>query len=125
MINLIFEIACICAGILLAITALDRLDGKSNFFNNIAAKLKPFNTVIGFATLIIGVIYLLKIECIIFGAIGIACGLLLLPQQLTNVPGIGSSLLKASNWLMPFKVIIGDAALFIGLLGLFNMNPFC
>ncbi len=125
MINLIFEIACICAGILLAITALDRLDGKSNFFNNIAAKLKPFNTVIGFATLIIGVIYLLKIECIIFGAIGIACGLLLLPQQLTNVPGIGSSLLKASNWLMPFKVIIGDAALIIGLLGLFNMNPFC
>lgn len=125
MINLIFEIACICAGILLAITALDRLDGKSNFFNNIAAKLKPFNAVIGFATLIIGIIYLLKIECIIFGAIGIACGLLLLPQQLTNIPGVGSSLLKASNWLMPFKVIVGDAALIIGLLGLFNMNPFC
>ena len=67
MINLIFEIACICAGILLAITALDRLDGKSNFFNNIAAKLKPFNAVIGFATLIIGIVYILKIECIIFG----------------------------------------------------------
>ena len=97
MINLIFEIACICAGILLAITALDRLDGKSNFFNNIAAKLKPFNAVIGFATLIIGIIYILKIECIIFGVVGIACGLLLLPQQLTKIPGIGNSLLKASN----------------------------
>ena len=125
LINLIFEIACICAGILLAITALDRLDGKSNFFNNIAAKLKPFNTIIGLATLVIGIIYLLKIECIIFGAIGIACGLLLLPQQLTKVPGVGNSLLKVSNWLMPFKVIVGDAALIIGILGLFNMNPFC
>ncbi|GFZ86179.1 hypothetical protein GCM10011531_16840 [Aquaticitalea lipolytica] len=125
MINLIFEIACICAGILLAITALDRLDGKSNFFNNIAAKLKPFNAVIGFATLIIGIIYILKIECIIFGVVGIACGLLLLPQQLTKIPGIGNSLLKASNWLMPFKVIVGDAALILGVLGLFNMNPFC
>ena len=125
MINLIFEIACICAGILLAITALDRLDGKSNFFNNIAAKLKPFNAVIGFATLIIGIIYILKIECIIFGVVGIACGLLLLPQQLTKIPGIGNSLLKASNGLMPFKVIVGDAALILGVLGLFNMNPFC
>ncbi|WP_283637504.1 hypothetical protein [Aquaticitalea lipolytica] len=125
MINLIFEIACICAGILLAITALDRLDGKSNFFNNIAAKLKPFNAVIGFATLIIGIVYILKIECIIFGVVGIACGLLLLPQQLTKIPGIGNSLLKASNWLMPFKVIVGDAALILGVLGLFNMNPFC
>ena len=125
MINLIFEIACICAGILLAITALDRLDGKSNFFNNIAAKLKPFNAVIGFATLIIGIVYILKIECIIFGVVGIACGLLLLPQQLTKIPGIGNSLHKASNWLMPFKVIVGDAALILGVLGLFNMNPFC
>ena len=125
MINLISETACICAGILLAITALDRLDGKSNFFNNIAAKLKPFNAVIGFATLIIGIVYMLKIECIIFGVVGIACGLLLLPQQLTKIPGIGNSLLKASNWLMPFKVIVGDAALILGVLGLFNMNPFC
>lgn len=124
-INLIFEIACICAGILLAITTLDRLDGKSNFFNNIAAKLKPFNSVIGLATLVIGVLYLLRIECIIFGSVGIAAGLLLLPQQLTKIPGIGNFLLKISNWLMPYKVIVGDIALILGVLGLFNMNPFC
>jgi hypothetical protein len=48
-----------------------------------------------------------------------------LPQQLTKVPGIGNSLLKVSNWLMPFKVIVGDAALILGILGLFDMNPFC
>ncbi|MEZ4792106.1 MAG: hypothetical protein R2783_01095 [Gelidibacter sp.] len=125
LINLIFEIACICAGILLAITTLDRLDGKSNFFNNIAAKLKPFNAVIGLATLVIGVLYLLRIECIIFGSVGIAAGLLLLPQQLTKIPGIGNSLLKVSNWLLPYRVIVGDIALIIGILGLLNMNPFC
>ena len=125
MINLIFEIACICAGIMLAITTLDRLDGKSNFFNNIAAKLKTFNTVIGFATLVIGIIYLLKIKCIIFAVVGISCGLLLLPQQLAKIPGIGGFLVKVSNGLSPYKVIVGDIALILGVLGLFNMNPFC
>jgi len=125
MINLIFEIACICAGIMLAITTLDRLDGESNFFNNIAAKLKPFNTVIGFATLVIGIIYLLKIKCIIFAVVGILCGLLLLPHQLAKAPGIGEFLVKLSNGLSPYKVIVGDIALILGVLGLFNMNPFC
>lgn len=125
MINLIFEIACICAGIMLAITTLDRLDGESNFFNNIAAKLKPFNTVIGFATLVIGIIYLLKIKCIIFAVVGILCGLLLLPQQLAKIPGIVEFLVKSSNGLSPYKVIVGDIALILGVLGLFNMNPFC
>ena len=125
MINLIFEIACICAGILLAITTLDRLDGESNFFNNIAAKLKPFNTAIGFTTLVISIIYLLKIKCIIFAFVGILCGLLLLPQQLAKIPGIGASLAKLSHSLSLYKVIVGDIALILGLLSLFNMNPIC
>lgn len=125
MISLIFEIACICAGILLAITTLDRLDGESNFFNNIAAKLKPFNTIIGFATLIIGIIFLLKIKCILFAIVGIACGLLLLPQQLAKAPMVGNFLVKLSNALQPYKVFVGDIALILGVLELFNLNPFC
>lgn len=91
---LIFEISCICAGILLALTHLDKLDGKSNFFNNVAEKLRPFNTVLGIITLAIGVIYLINIKCLIFGIIGIACGLLLLPQQLSKVPLLGDFFLK-------------------------------
>lgn len=125
MINLVFEIACICAGIMLAISHLDQLDGKSNFFLNITDKLKPFNALIGFATLVIGILYLLKIKCIIFSVVGILCGILLLPQQLAKVPGIGDSLVKLSNALSPYKVIVGDIALILGILGLFNMNPFC
>lgn len=125
LISLIFKIACICAGILLAITALDRLDGESNFFNNIAAKLRPFNTLIGFATLVIGILYILKFKCIIFALVGIACGILLLPQQLAKVPGIGDSLVKASNKLQVFKVIIGDAAIILAILSFLGMNPLC
>lgn len=125
MISLIFEIACICAGILLALTHLDKLDGESNFFNNVAAKLRPFNTVIGIVTLAVGILYLLKIKCVIFSIVGIACGLLLLPQQLAKVPLIGGFLVKLSNAINPFKVIVGDIAIILGVLSLFNMNPFC
>jgi len=125
MIPLIFEIACICAGILLALTHLDKLDGESNFFNNVAAKLRPFNSVIGIATLVLGVLFLLKVKCIIFSIVGIACGLLLLPQQLAKVPLVGKLLIKLSIAINPYKVIVGDIAIILGVLSLFNMNPFC
>lgn len=125
MTSLIFEIACICAGLLLAVTHLDRIDGESNFFNNVAAKLKPFNVIIGIVTLALGILFLIKFKCIIFSAVGIACGLLLLPKQLANVPAVGNFLVKLSNAINPYKVIVGDAALILGILGLFNMNPFC
>ena len=125
MITLIFEIACICAGILLAVTHLDKLDGASDFFVNIANKLKPFNTVIGFVVLIVGILFLLKIKCVVFAIVGILCGILLLPQRLSKIPGIGDNLLNFSNWLQPYKVIVGDIALILGLLSIFNINPFC
>lgn len=121
----IFEIACICAGLMLAVTTLDRLDGKSNFFVNIAAKLQPLSPIIGILTLAIGIIFIIKFNCIIFALVGIACGILLLPQQLSKVPGIGDSLFKLSQKINPYKVLIGDAALILGVLSLFNMNPFC
>ena len=125
LIDLTFEIACICAGILLAISHLDRLDGESNFFNKIAAKLKPFNAVIGFATLIIGVLYLIKIKCIVFALVGIACGLLLLPQRLSEIPMIGGGLVKLANKIQPYKVIVGDIAIILAILDMLYMNPFC
>ena len=125
LISLIFKIACICAGILLAITALDRLDGDSDFFNNIAAKLRPFNTLIGLATLSIGILYIFKFKCIIFALVGIACGILLLPQQLAKIPGIGDNLVDLSKKMQGFKVIIGDAAIILAILSFLGMNPLC
>lgn len=125
MITFIFDIACICAGILLAVTHLDKLDGASDFFVNIANKLKPFNAIIGFATLIIGFLFLFKVKCFVFAIVGILCGILLLPQRISKIPGIGDSLLNFSNRLQPHKVIVGDIALILGILGIFNINPFC
>lgn len=125
MTTLIFEIACICAGLLLAVTHLDILDGESNFFNKIASKLRPFNTIIGIITLAIGILFLIKVKCIIFALVGIACGLLLLPQQLAKFPLIGNLLVKLSNAINPYKVIVGDAAIILSVLSLFKMNPFC
>ncbi|MBT8393870.1 MAG: hypothetical protein HKO81_04410 [Flavobacteriaceae bacterium] len=125
MTTLIFQIACICAGLLLAVTHLDIIDGESNFFNKIASKLKPFNTIIGVATLVIGILFLLKVKCVIFSIVGIVCGLLLLPQQLAKFPLIGDFLVKLSKTINPYKAIVGDAALILGVLGLFRMNPFC
>lgn len=125
MLTLLFEISCICAGVLLAVTHLDQLDGKSDFFVKIANKLNPFNKIIGFAVLIIGLLFLLKIKCLFFALTGIFCGLLLLPQQMAEIPGIGEYLLKFSNQLKPYKIIVGDIALILGVLGLFNINPFC
>lgn len=125
MINFVFEISCICAGILLAITTLDRLDGKSDFFNTIAAKLLPYNTIIGILTLGLGILYLIKVQCIIFAVIGICCGLLLIPHELVKIPVVGDILQRSSKGLLPFKVIIGDIALILGVLGLLNINPLC
>jgi hypothetical protein len=122
--NLIFEISCICAGILLAISQLDRLDGKSDFFNKIASVLKPFNVIIGIITLSIGILYLVNFKWVIFSIVGIVCGLLLLPQQLTKLPLVGDSLAKLSRSINPYKVFVGDAAIILGILGLLNMNPF-
>ncbi|WP_215907182.1 hypothetical protein [Kordia aestuariivivens] len=116
MIVLIYKIANILAGILLGITALDRLDGESDFFNNIAKKLMPFTTTIGGASLGLGIYFLLGFHHILYNALAIAAGLLLLTHVLSQIPTIGDSLVKVSKKLMPFKVIVGVALLIMTVL---------
>lgn len=123
--GLLFNVACICAGILLAITHLDRLDGKSDFFNNIAAKLRPISATIGVAIIVIGLIFLFSWHCIIYALIGIICGIILLPQKLAKIPGIGDELYRFSARMKEYQVIFGDAALILGILSFIGWNPFC
>lgn len=116
MLGFIFDIANILAGILLGITALDKLDGESNFFNNIAKKLIPFTTIIGGISLGLGVWYLLGFKHILYSSVAIAGGLLLLTHVLSQIPAIGGWLVKVSKKLMPFKVIVGMALLILAIL---------
>lgn len=119
--GLILNIANICAGLLLGASALDKLDGEQNFFNKIAGVLAPFNATIGGTCLALGLFYAFKPHNLIFELVSIACGFVLLAASLSKVPALGGTLVKISNSLAPFKVIIGIAALAIGLLQIFNI----
>jgi len=123
MIELIFKIGCLCAGILLGITALDKLDGESNFFNDIAKKLMPFNTIIGGGILGLGIYYLLHFDHLIFNLLAMASGILLLTHVLSQIPTVGDSLVKISKTLMPFKVIVGVALLVLTVLRFLSIHP--
>lgn len=118
--GLIFTIANILAGILLGITALDKLDGESDFFNNIAKKLMPFTTIIGGTSLGLGIFLLIFYSGgFIYELTAIIAGLLLLTHVLSQIPAVGETLVKISKKLMPFKVIVGIALLVLAILSLF------
>ncbi|MEM6718992.1 MAG: hypothetical protein AAF611_06750 [Bacteroidota bacterium] len=129
MIELIFKIGCLSAGILLGLTALDKLDGESNFFNDIAKKLMPFSTIIGGTIIVLAIFEILQIfgfdkgRHLIFNLIAIGSGLLLLTHVLSQVPKIGDSLVEISKKLMPFKVIFGMALFVLSLLRFLGIHP--
>ncbi|MGH1384652.1 hypothetical protein [Kordia sp.] len=123
MIEIIFKIACLAAGILLGLTALDKLDGESDFFNNIAKKLMPFTTIIGGGILGLGIYYLLHFDHLIFNILAMAAGVLLLTHVLSQIPKIGDTLVKISKTLMPFKVIVGIALFVLTILRFLSIHP--
>ncbi len=112
--GLLFAIANISGGILLGLATLDKWDGDSNFFNKIAGVLAPFQTAIGLALVILGI---LNFKLIVI--VSILGGILLLTHVFGKVPALETSLRKLSAALMPFKAIIGIALLVLGVLALF------
>tara|TARA_R110002020_G_scaffold215309_16_gene422469 strand:+ start:42 stop:416 length:375 start_codon:yes stop_codon:yes gene_type:complete len=121
----LFDIANICAGILLGITVLDRWDGSSQIFTKAANFLNPFSAIIGGISLILGLIFLFRPFCSLHDITGIVAGLTLLSGSLEKIPAIGDLLEKASGALNPFRAIIGICALVVGILGLFNIFILC
>lgn len=110
-------IASIAGGILLGLATLDKWDGEANFFNKIAGALAPFQTLIGVALILLAIITFRS--NLLYTAIRLMGGLLLLTHVFSKVPALESTLRKISEKLMPFKAVIGIALLVIGLIGLF------
>lgn len=117
MIALLLTIANISGGVLLGLATLDKWDGESNFFNKIAGKLAPFQTIIGGALVVLALLTFRS--SMLFNIVSILGGLLLLTHVFGKVPALETSLRKLSAKLMPFKAIIGIGLIVIGVLGLF------
>ncbi|MEH6657206.1 hypothetical protein [Leeuwenhoekiella marinoflava] len=122
---ILFELALICAGILLGITTLDKWDGSSQIFTKAANTLKPFATVIGGICLIIGIWFLFRPFCTFRDIIGILAGLSLLGDSFENSQSLQDFFNKSASFLNPYKVIIGIIALILGILGLLNIAFIC
>ncbi|WP_010181860.1 hypothetical protein [Aquimarina agarilytica] len=122
---MIFNIACIASGILLAMATLDKWDGDKDYFKKAGNFLIPYNTAIGGVLLALGIIHIIQPGCLIYDIIAIAGGLLLLMDIVGKAPAIGSLLVKASNALLPFKVAIGLTLLVIGVTNLLGLHLLC
>lgn len=125
MLGLIFNIATTAGGLLLATSILDKWDGDKDYFKKIAAFLLPYNTIIGGFVFGLGVLGIFKSGCLIHDIIAIAGGLLLITGILAKMPLIGNLLVKASNALVPFKVVVGIALLVVGITRLVGVYLLC
>ena len=122
---ILYELALICAGILLAINTLDKWDGSTQLFAKIADALKPFAAVIGGIALILGIWFLFRPFCTFRDIVAVLAGLALLGGTFENHPSLQKFFNKAAGVLNPYRVIIGLIALILGLLGLFNIAFIC
>lgn len=125
MLGLLFNVAAITSGLLLAVSLLDTWDGNNDYFTKISKILIPYKTVIGSVVFGLGVLGIFKYGCLIHDAIATAAGLLLITDVLSKTPLIGHLLVKASNMLIPFKAIAGIAILSVGITRFLGFYLFC
>jgi hypothetical protein len=118
----IFDLANICAGLVLGISVLKRLNVGA--ISSAAVFFRLYRWIIGAVCLILGIYFLLKPGYIIHDVVGILAGLLMLGDRLLAIPAVGGFLKNASKALLPYEAIIGIAALIVGILGLLNTGPF-
>ena len=98
MMGLLYTIAKISGGILLGLATLDKWDGDANFFNKIANVLAPFQTVIGGVLIVFAIMTFWS--NILFTALSLVAGLLLLTHVFGRVPAMEASLRKLSDKLI-------------------------
>lgn len=123
--GLLFNIAAITSGLLLATSLLDKWDGDKDYFTRISNFLIPYKTIIGSIIFGLGVLGIFNPGCLIHDVIAIAAGLLLITDILAKAPLVGNLLVKASNAIVPFKVIVGIAVLVVGITRFLGMHLLC
>lgn len=116
--ELIYAIANITAGILLALELLDKWDGDSDFFKKISKTLEPFGSIIGTVLIILSLI--MFFDEWLFSVIGILGGILLIKALFAKMSSLQSGLNLIYSKLFPFKQIIGIILIIIGILGLLS-----
>lgn len=116
--DIIFDLARIAAGVLLAQVVLTKYDAIDDTVNKLAGTLSGFQGVIGGLSLALGVLFFLKPGCALMDLAGILAGLVLLGVSLKSIPAIGETLSNASTALRAFSIPIGIAVLGAGILGL-------
>ena len=118
--DLIFDLSKIAAGILLAQVALTKYDTISKTVDKLAGLLSGFQGIIGGLSLVLGVLYVLRPDCLLMDMAGVLAGLILMGVSLKSVPAIGEALNNASVALKAFSIPIGIAAIASGVLGLLD-----
>ncbi|MEC8884049.1 MAG: hypothetical protein VYD98_05300, partial [Bacteroidota bacterium] len=94
---ILYELALICSGILLAINTLDKWDGSTQLFAKIADALKPFAAVIGGIALILGIWFLFRPVCTFRDIVAVLAGLALLGGTFENHPSLQNFFNKAAG----------------------------
>ncbi|GAA3522041.1 hypothetical protein GCM10022393_40670 [Aquimarina addita] len=113
---LIFDLAKIAGGLLLAQSVFTKYDSVGKLTNF----LSGFQAIIGSILSIMGALYVLIPGCFLMDLAAILAGLVLLGVALKSVPGIGDILVRVSNILKAFAIPIGIGALVSGILGILN-----
>ena len=117
----LFDLARIAGGLILGHALFSQWDKIYDDVQKASDWLAGFQGIIGGFSLLLGLYFLFHPGCFFMDLSGILLGLILLGVSLSNVPAIGNSLVKVSNFLKAFAYPIGIAALVSGLLGLFNL----
>jgi hypothetical protein len=110
---MVIEITNIIAGLILATSILPSIPILGRDLTKLAKLLGKFQTIIGIAAIVLGVLHLG-----LQGIVAIIAGLVLALGILPSVPLIGKDLARLAKWLRGFQTLIGVIAIVVGIRGL-------
>jgi len=110
---MVIEIVNIIAGLILATSILPSIPILGKDLTKLARLLGEFQTIIGIAAIVLGVLYLG-----LQGMVAIVAGLVLALGILPSIPLVGKDLARLAKWLRRFQTLIGVVAIMIGIRGL-------